>query len=162
MHLRTYFADCLSYVLHIAHLILPYIPGIIDLLKRTCQDEDRSDAVYIKAMGLIGDLAEAFPNGEIRDQLLAEWVVNNLVKSKPRGLTQEGKRTIKWAKEVREITFCPSELMATYVLDGPESYCGCSRLFSLDRNIYEFPFFLSSFLIPSWSDDRHGNMKVAL
>ncbi len=59
-------------------------------------------------MGLVGDLAEAFPNGEIRDQLLAEWVVNNLVKSKPRGLTQEGKRTIKWAKEVREIAlFAP-------------------------------------------------------
>jgi len=88
-----------------AHLILPYVPGVIDLLKRTCQDEDRSDTVYIKAMGLVGDLAEAFPNGEIRDQLLAEWVVNNLVKSKPRGLTQEGKRTIKWAKEmVRKAT----------------------------------------------------------
>jgi len=87
------------------HLILPYVPAIIDLLKRTCQDEDRSDAVYIKAMGLVGDLAEAFPNGEIRDPLLAEWVVNNLVKSKPRGLTPEGKRTIKWAKEmVRKAT----------------------------------------------------------
>ncbi|KAF8335779.1 karyopherin Kap95 [Cantharellus anzutake] len=88
-----------------AQLILPYVPAIIDLLKRACQDEERSDTVYTKAMGLIGDLAEAFPNGEIRDQLLAEWIINNLVKSKPRGLTPEGKRTIKWAKEmVRKAT----------------------------------------------------------
>lgn len=106
-------------------------------------------------MGLVGDLAEAFPNGEIRDPLLAEWVVNNLVKSKPRGLTPEGKRTIKWAKEVRKVVIIDSlESMVTHVPDGPESYCGRSRfnLYSLDRNVSKFAnanYFLSLFLAPS-------------
>lgn len=54
-------------------------------------------------MGLIGDLADAFPGGELREQLLTEWIINNLLKGKPRLTTTEAKRTLKWAKEVRDI-----------------------------------------------------------
>ncbi|KAF9516651.1 hypothetical protein BS47DRAFT_619973 [Hydnum rufescens UP504] len=86
-------------------LILQYVPSIFDLLRRTVQDEERTELVFQKAMGLIGDLAEAFPNGEIRDQLLSDWIISNLLKAKPRGQTAEAKRTIKWAKEmVRKAT----------------------------------------------------------
>ena len=77
------------------------MPAIFDLLHRTVQDEERTELVFQKAMGLIGDLAEAFPGGEIRDQLLSDWIISNLLKAKPRGQSAEAKRTIKWAKEVR-------------------------------------------------------------
>lgn len=80
--------------------MLPFVAGIFDLLRRTVLDEERTDLVFQKAMGLIGDLAETFPNGEIREHLLSEWIISNLIKAKPRGQTAEAKRTIKWAKEV--------------------------------------------------------------
>lgn len=67
------------------------------------QDEERSETTFQKAMGLIGDLADAFPGGELREQLLTEWIINNLLKGKPRLTTAEAKRTLKWAKEARNI-----------------------------------------------------------
>lgn len=88
----------------IAHVILPYVPSILDLLRRTVQDEERAEATLTKAMGLIGDLAESFPNGELREQLLTEWIINNLLRGKPRLSSAEAKRTLKWAKEVRPFT----------------------------------------------------------
>ncbi|KAF8316436.1 ARM repeat-containing protein [Clavulina sp. PMI_390] len=86
-------------------IILPYVPSIFDLLRRTVQDEERTETVFQKAMGLIGDLAEAFPNGELREQLLTDWLINNLLRNKPRLTSPEAKRTLKWAKEmVRKAT----------------------------------------------------------
>lgn len=67
------------------------------------QDEERSETTFQKAMGLIGDLAEAFPNGELREQLLTEWIINNLLRGKPRLTSPEAKRTLKWAKEVGQV-----------------------------------------------------------
>lgn len=67
------------------------------------QDEERSETTFQKAMGLIGDLADAFPTGELREQLLTEWIINNLLKGKPRLTTTEAKRTLKWAREARNI-----------------------------------------------------------
>lgn len=83
-----------------AALILPYVPSILDLLRRTVLDEERTETTFAKAMGLVGDLAEAFPNGELREQLLTEWLIANLLRDRPRLSTPEAKRTLKWAKEV--------------------------------------------------------------
>jgi importin subunit beta-1 len=97
-------------------LILQYVPAIFDLLRRTVQDEERTELVFQKAMGLIGDLAEAFPNGEIRDQLLSDWIISNLLKAKPRGQTAEAKRTIKWAKEVRVVWIMGMIILSNFFL----------------------------------------------
>jgi len=89
-------------------LLLPYVPSILDLLHRTLADEDRSEAVLKLGVGLIGDLAETFPNGELRDLLLSEWIVTAL-KAKHRWTSPDTKRVLKWAKEmVRRATQGPA------------------------------------------------------
>jgi importin subunit beta-1 len=80
-------------------VVLPWVPTILELIHRSMVDEERPETVFKLALGLIGDLAETFPNGEIRDLLLEEWLVNTL-KSKNRGIGPETKRTLKWAKEM--------------------------------------------------------------
>ncbi|KAG8915424.1 karyopherin beta, partial [Tulasnella sp. 417] len=79
-------------------VILPYIPSILDLLHRTLTDEDRTEALVKLGVGLIGDLADGYRNGEIRETLLQEWIVNSF-KFKGRGYSPDTKKTLKWAKE---------------------------------------------------------------
>ncbi|KAG8984512.1 karyopherin beta [Tulasnella sp. 427] len=57
-----------------ADVVLPYVPSIFDLLHRTLIDEDRTESLRLGKLGvgLIGDLADAYRNGEIRDALLQE------------------------------------------------------------------------------------------
>jgi hypothetical protein len=50
------------------------------------------------AYGLLGDLADCFPNGEIKHLLLSEWVASEL-RSKLR-MPTETKKTLRWAREV--------------------------------------------------------------
>lgn len=50
------------------------------------------------SLGLIGDLADTFPDGQIKQVLLAEWIMGEL-RSKGR-YSAEIKRTLRWAREV--------------------------------------------------------------
>lgn len=49
--------------------------------------------------GLLGDLADCFPSGEIKQLLLANWVASEL-RSKHR-MPAETRKTMRWAREVR-------------------------------------------------------------
>jgi importin subunit beta-1 len=80
------------------NILLPYVPSILDLLHRCFQDDERSDALTKLSYGLIGDLADAFPNGEIKQYLLVNWVASEL-RSKQR-MPQETKKTMRWAREM--------------------------------------------------------------
>ena len=51
--------------------------------------------------GLLGDLAEAFRNGQIKDLLLAEWIAAEL-RQKGR-MSGEVRRNLRYAREVRFI-----------------------------------------------------------
>ena len=62
-------------------------------------DDNSGEPLDKLAFGVIGDLADAFPNGEIKPVLLAEWIATSLVSRK--GYDKETKTTIKWAREVR-------------------------------------------------------------
>lgn len=55
------------------------------------------------SFGLIGDLADCFPNGQIKEQLLEEWIAHEF-RSK-RGMQQETKKTLRWAREVRVLRY---------------------------------------------------------
>ena len=80
-------------------MIVPYVPNILDLIQRCLTDEERTDAIVKTSLGLVGDLADAFPNGQIKQFLLAEWLVLEL-RSKGR-MPPETKKTMRWAREVR-------------------------------------------------------------
>lgn len=84
---------------------MPYVPTILELLHRTLTDEDKPETLVRLAVGLIGDLADTFRNGQLRDALTQEWIVNAF-KVKGRGYSIETKKTIKWAREVSQFTSC--------------------------------------------------------
>lgn len=64
-------------------------------------DGERTEAILRAAVGLLGDLAEAFPNGQLRAQLQSEWVTNAVKTCRTRSQSAESKNVAKWAKEVR-------------------------------------------------------------
>ncbi|KAF8513401.1 armadillo-type protein [Gautieria morchelliformis] len=79
-------------------LLIPHISAMMDLIRRALEDEDKTEAAVKLAVGLIGDLADMFPNGEIKEFLLADWVAIAL-KNKSR-LSSDSKKTMRWAREM--------------------------------------------------------------
>lgn len=80
--------------------LLPYIPGILNFLQLAIEDEDRSEAVMRGGLGLLGDLCETFPQGQIREYLLREWITTALKSGRGKGMSAETRKTAKWTKDV--------------------------------------------------------------
>lgn len=83
---------------HTVGLLLDSAPTMIDLIHRCLTDDERTDTLVRQAFGLLGDLADSFPDGQIKQLLLQEWIVTEL--RNKRGLSQDAKKTMRWAKEV--------------------------------------------------------------
>ena len=83
-----------------ADLLLPYVPSILELVQRCLGDSERTESTIKLAVGLVGDLADTFPNGQIKQFLLADWLANEL-RMKGR-MAPETKKTLRWAREVRQ------------------------------------------------------------
>jgi len=47
---------------------------------------------------VVGDLADSFPNGQLKQLLLQEWIASEL--RNKRGLSADAKKTMRWAKEM--------------------------------------------------------------
>ncbi|KAH7099422.1 karyopherin Kap95 [Auriculariales sp. MPI-PUGE-AT-0066] len=77
-------------------LLVPHVPVMLDLIRRTLEDEERPDNVAKLAIGLLGDIADAFPHGQIKDLLLVDWVSGAVKRGRGRDL----KATIRWAREM--------------------------------------------------------------
>ena len=78
---------------------------ILELVQKVLADDNSGEPLDKLAFGIVGDLADAFPNGEIKPLLLAEWIASSLVLRK--GYDKETKTTVKWAREVRRLfLFC--------------------------------------------------------
>ncbi|TFK24855.1 karyopherin Kap95 [Coprinopsis marcescibilis] len=82
-------------------LLITYAPGIFNLIHRCMLDEERTDSLVRLSYGLIGDLADCFPNGQIKQLLLQGWVIAEL-RSKHR-MPSETKKTMRWAREMVKI-----------------------------------------------------------
>lgn len=72
---------------------------ILELVQKVLADDNNGEPLDKLAFGVVGDLADAFPNGELKPVLLAEWIGTSLVSRK--GYDKETKTTVKWAREVR-------------------------------------------------------------
>jgi importin subunit beta-1 len=81
-----------------AALLIPHSQNILELVHRCLGDEERSDALMRLGYGLIGDLAECFAHGQLKQLFLAPWVAAEL-RSRSR-MPEETKRTMRWAREV--------------------------------------------------------------
>ncbi|KAI1790603.1 ARM repeat-containing protein [Ganoderma leucocontextum] len=79
-------------------LLLPYVPSILELVQRCLGDSERTESMIKLVVGLVGDLADTFPNGQIKQLLLADWLANEL-RMKGR-MAPETKKTLRWAREM--------------------------------------------------------------
>ncbi|KAJ8508823.1 hypothetical protein ONZ45_g8947 [Pleurotus djamor] len=82
-------------------VLLPHVPHILDLIRRCLTDEERTDTLAKLSYGLLGDIADCFPNGDIKNLLLSEWVATEM-RSKPR-VSSETRKTMRWAREVMRL-----------------------------------------------------------
>ncbi|PCH43053.1 ARM repeat-containing protein [Wolfiporia cocos MD-104 SS10] len=79
-------------------LLLPHAQGVLEVVQRALADSERTDSTVRLAIGLVGDLADCFPDGQIKQLLLSEWVMSEL-RTKGR-MPPETKKTLRWAREM--------------------------------------------------------------
>ncbi|KAF7975253.1 hypothetical protein HWV62_10120 [Athelia sp. TMB] len=92
--------------IHRVQLLLPHVQSILELIQRCLTDDERTESMAKSAFGLLGDLADSFPNGQIKQLLLQEWITSEL--RNRRGMTSEVKKTMRWAKEASTFLFFAS------------------------------------------------------
>ena len=82
------------------HTLKPYIQSIFRMIHVVAQDQYRSEALIRSTMGVIGDLAEAFPNGEFVEIFREPWLMDLIKDTRSnRDYSASTIDTTKWARE---------------------------------------------------------------
>jgi importin subunit beta-1 len=82
------------------NLIVPYMDSIFDLLRNIQQDSNRTEGLLRSSCGVIGDIAEAFPNGDFREYFRHDFLT--AMAREARSNQDFGSRTrdtARWARE---------------------------------------------------------------
>lgn len=83
-----------------ANTLQPYVQHIFTLLNTIATDMNRSESLLRSSMGVIGDLAEAYPNGELVDVFRQDWLTNLIKDTKTsREFQPRTIETARWARE---------------------------------------------------------------
>lgn len=78
---------------------MSYAPAILDLVQRRLAEGERTDSSLRHSYGLIGDIADCFPQGQIEQVLLQNCVTT--ASTRNRGCRRETKEPMRWAHDVR-------------------------------------------------------------
>ncbi|KAK0656491.1 armadillo-type protein [Cercophora newfieldiana] len=77
-----------------------FVPSIFQLLNTIATDANRSEALMRASMGVIGDLADAYPNGELVEAFRQEWVTALIKETRTnREFQSRTIETARWARE---------------------------------------------------------------
>ncbi|RGP69361.1 putative kap95 [Fusarium sporotrichioides] len=77
-----------------------YVPAIFNVLNLIANDMNRSESLMRASMGVIGDLADAYPNGELVDAFRQDWVTAMIKETKTnREFQPRTIETARWARE---------------------------------------------------------------
>ncbi|KAM3509372.1 hypothetical protein MY10362_000611 [Beauveria mimosiformis] len=77
-----------------------YVPAIFQLLGVIASDSTKSEGLLRSCMGVIGDLADAYPNGELVDAFRQSWVTGMIKETKTnRDFSPRTIETARWARE---------------------------------------------------------------
>ncbi|KAJ1834510.1 karyopherin Kap95 [Coemansia sp. RSA 2711] len=83
-----------------AQLLSPQVQSIMGFMSFVYNDQTRSEDVTKAMIGLLGDLADAFPNGDVREYLRAEWI-QALIREGRSGARGSSIRTLsRWARDM--------------------------------------------------------------
>ncbi|EPY52762.1 karyopherin Kap95 [Schizosaccharomyces cryophilus OY26] len=80
-------------------LIQPYIHSMFALLHMITKDRERTESLTRAALGLLGDLAESFSGGQLKEYFAADWITELLNSGKTKFCTQQTKDIARWATE---------------------------------------------------------------
>lgn len=77
-----------------------YVPHVFQLLSLIANDENRSESLLRASMGVIGDLADAYPNGELIEGFSQPWL-SAMIKETKSNREYQGRtiETARWARE---------------------------------------------------------------
>jgi len=81
-------------------MIQPYVDSIFQLLQSVYADPNRTEALLRSSMGVIGDISEAFPNGEVSAYFTNDWITP--MARDTRSNKEYSARTIETARWARE------------------------------------------------------------
>ncbi|KAM3553796.1 hypothetical protein ARSEF4850_006759 [Beauveria asiatica] len=77
-----------------------YVPTIFQLLGVIASDSTKSEGLLRSCMGVIGDLADAYPNGELVDAFRQSWLTGMIKETKTnRDFSPRTVETARWARE---------------------------------------------------------------
>ncbi|KAF2735637.1 ARM repeat-containing protein [Polyplosphaeria fusca] len=81
-------------------LLTPYIDPIFNLLRIVYHDTNRTEALLRSSCGVIGDLAEAFPNGEFREYFRHDFLTAMARETRANAdFLSRTRDTARWARE---------------------------------------------------------------
>jgi importin subunit beta-1 len=81
-------------------VLKPYVEHIFHLLNAIATDLNRNEALLRASMGVIGDLADAYPDGDLIDAFRQEWLMNLIKETKSnREFAPRTIDTARWARE---------------------------------------------------------------
>ncbi|KAF2199381.1 importin subunit beta-1 [Delitschia confertaspora ATCC 74209] len=81
-------------------LMTPYIGSIFELLKVIHEDTNRTEALMRSSCGVIGDIADAFPNGEFRDFFRHDFLTAMTRETRANAdFLSRTRDTARWARE---------------------------------------------------------------
>ena len=129
-------------------LLLSHSPAILELTRRCLGDEGRTYSLTKLAFGLIGDLADGFPLGQLKQLLLDAWVARAL-HSKSRMHT-ETKKSMRWAREVSTYFLCfleSIEMTHQHRWWESQQHSKCFGMMNRSGLLFSFPFSRSSVFV---------------
>jgi len=81
-------------------LLLPYVESIFQLLQSVYNDPNRTEALLRSSMGVLGDISEAFPNGEVSQYFRGDWLTSMARETRAnKEFSQRTQDTARWARE---------------------------------------------------------------
>ncbi|KAK4194278.1 armadillo-type protein [Triangularia verruculosa] len=81
-------------------VLQPYVQSIFEMLNVIATDPNRSEALMRSAMGVIGDLADAYPNGQLAEAFRADWLTAMIKETRQnRDFQPRTIDTARWARE---------------------------------------------------------------
>ncbi|KAK1758488.1 hypothetical protein QBC47DRAFT_142888 [Echria macrotheca] len=81
-------------------VLQPYVESIFELLNKIATDAHRSEALLRSSMGVIGDLADAYPGGELVDAFRQDWLTALIKETRTnREFQARTIDTARWARE---------------------------------------------------------------
>ncbi|PKI85159.1 karyopherin Kap95 [Malassezia vespertilionis] len=100
-----------------ADLFYPYVESTLAFIGLVASDSaDRSEVLLRSTIGLLGDLACAFPAGPVMQQLQQQWVLDYIKVGRSRGNGAETRKTANWARELVKKSTMGSSAVGTPTL----------------------------------------------